>query len=178
MQASFYYFMLKDSDVKYRKGAFVLTLLLFVFIAVKEQAAFDTSSKLQVKSLISDYDKYEIELKSNLGIEAVSVSGEDVFNGICIACHNFETKIVGPPYKETLVKYEGKRDELIEFIQEDAEALGCLDEILGLKNILTDKTSAHRQLEVYNKSLKGGADHDQGLRDVVDWLIEETVRNI
>lgn len=116
LQASFYYFMLKDNDVKYRKGAFILALLLFVFIAVKEQAAFDTSSQLQVKSLISDYDKYEVEFKSKLGIEAVAVSGEDVFNGICIACHNFETKIVGPPYIETLVKYEGKRDELVEFI--------------------------------------------------------------
>ena len=116
LQASFFYFMLKDNDVKYRKGVFVLSLLIFVFIAIKEQTAFDTSSQLQVKNLIADYDNYEVELKSKLGIEAVSVNGEDVYNGICIACHNFETKIIGPPYKETLVKYEGKRDELIEFI--------------------------------------------------------------
>jgi len=77
-----------------------------------------------------------------------------------------------------VVPYAELLNELIDFIQEDAEALGCLDEILGLKDILSSKTSAHRQLDVYNKSLKAGTDHDQGLRDVVDWLIEETVRNI
>jgi carboxylate-amine ligase len=77
-----------------------------------------------------------------------------------------------------VVPYAELLNELIDFVQEDAEALGCLDEILGLRDILSNKTSAHRQLDVYYKSLKAGADHDQGLRDVVDWLIEETVRNI
>ncbi len=77
-----------------------------------------------------------------------------------------------------VVPYAELLNELIDFIQEDAEALGCLDEILGLRDILSDKTSAHRQLDVYNKSLKAGADHAQALRDVVDWLIEETARNI
>ena len=114
--ASLYYFMLRDGDLKFRRGALVLTLLLFVFISVKDQAAFDTSSQLQITNLISDYDRYESEFKAEMGIEVATVSGEDIFNGICSACHNFETKIVGPPYKETLAKYEGKREELVDFI--------------------------------------------------------------
>lgn len=77
-----------------------------------------------------------------------------------------------------VVPYQELLDELIEFIYEDAEALGCVDEILGLKNILSDTTSAHRQLLVYNKSLAEGADPDQSLKNVVDWLIEETIRHI
>jgi len=113
---SLYYFMLKDNDLKFRKGAFVLTLLLFLFISVKDQVSFDTSSQLQVKNLLVDYEQYETEFKSQMGIEVAAVSGEDIFNVICSACHNFETKIVGPPYIETLVKYEGKRDDLIDFI--------------------------------------------------------------
>ncbi len=113
---SLYYFMLKDNDLKFRKGAFVLTLLLFLFISVKDQVSFDTSSQLQVKNLIVDYEQYETEFKSQMGIQVAAVSGEDIFNVICSACHKFETKIVGPPYIETLVKYEGKRDDLVDFI--------------------------------------------------------------
>ena len=113
---SLYYFMLKDNDLKFRKGAFVLTLLLFLFISVKDQVSFDTSSQLQVKNLLLDYEQYETEFKSQMGIEVAAVSGEDIFNVICSACHKFETKIVGPPYIETLVKYEGKRDDLVDFI--------------------------------------------------------------
>ena len=113
---SLYYFMLKENDLKFRKGAFVLTLLLFLFISVKDQVSFDTSSQLQVKNLLVDYEQYETEFKSQMGIEVAAVSGEDIFNVICSACHKFETKIVGPPYIETLVKYEGKRDDLVDFI--------------------------------------------------------------
>ncbi len=110
------YYMLKESNVRYRKGAFVLTLLLFFIISIKEQSVFDTSAQFQVKNLVASYEVYENEFKSSLGVDVAKVSGKDIFNGVCSACHNFETKIVGPPYKESLVKYDGKRDELIEFI--------------------------------------------------------------
>ncbi len=69
-------------------------------------------------------------------------------------------------------------DELIEFIWEDAQALDCVDEIENLRNILIHQTSAHRQVEVYSRSLASGADNDRSLRNVVHWLIDETVNNI
>lgn len=114
--AILYYYMIKENDVKFRKGAFSLTLLLFVLMIIKSQAAFDTSGQLQEKNLLADFEKYELNFKSSMGVEVAKVSGKDIYNGVCSACHNFETKIVGPPYKETLVKYEGKREELIKFI--------------------------------------------------------------
>jgi carboxylate-amine ligase len=77
-----------------------------------------------------------------------------------------------------VVPYAELLDELIEFMAEDAEALNCQEEIQGLKDILKNGTSAHRQLEVYNQSCLKGADHDQAVVDVVDWLIEETVRDL
>ena len=51
-----------------------------------------------------------------LGISVETISGEEIFKGRCIACHSFDKKIVGPPYKETLVKYEGNIERLAEFI--------------------------------------------------------------
>lgn len=77
-----------------------------------------------------------------------------------------------------VVPYAELLDELIEFIKEDAEALDCQEEIEGLRDILAHGTSAHRQLEVYNRSSSNGADHNQAVVDVVDWLIEETVRDL
>mgnify|MGYP001441667625 FL=1 len=69
-------------------------------------------------------------------------------------------------------------EELLEFIGEDAEALDCVDEIEALRDIIANGTSAHRQLQVYEDSCSQGADHEQAVKDVVDWLVEETVRNI
>ncbi|MFP6806965.1 MAG: carboxylate-amine ligase [Pseudomonadales bacterium] len=69
-------------------------------------------------------------------------------------------------------------EEIISFVYEDAEALDCVAEIENLRNILVEGTSAHNQLLVYRKSIDDGADVEQALRDVVDWLIDETVRNI
>ena len=72
------YYMLKEGNVKYRKGAFVLSILLFFVISIKEQVAFDTSAQLQVKKLITDYTVYENEFKSSMGVDVAQVSGEDI----------------------------------------------------------------------------------------------------
>jgi len=34
----------------------------------------------------------------------------------CVACHKFDTKVVGPPYKETVPKYNGDVQQLAEYI--------------------------------------------------------------
>ncbi len=77
-----------------------------------------------------------------------------------------------------VVPYPDLLDEILEFIEEDAEALDCQDEIEGLRQILRSGTSAHRQVAVFDASLATGASHEKALCDVVDWLIEETVRGI
>jgi carboxylate-amine ligase len=73
------------------------------------------------------------------------------------------------PYAELL-------EELIELVGPDAEALGCRAEIEGLRRIIERGTSAHRQLAVYDRARKDGADEKAALRAVVDWLIAETAR--
>jgi carboxylate-amine ligase len=67
-------------------------------------------------------------------------------------------------------------EELIELVRDDAEALGCVAEIEGLRRITERGTSAHRQLAVYEQALKNGADEPTALRAVVDWLVTETAR--
>jgi glutamate---cysteine ligase / carboxylate-amine ligase len=42
--------------------------------------------------------------------------------------------------------------KLIDLVAEDAEALGCRDELEGIKDLLQIGTGAHRQLEVYERT--------------------------
>lgn len=73
-----------------------------------------------------------------------------------------------------IVPYEGLLEEIIDLISEDAEALGCKQEILHLRTIRAEGTCAHRQVATYQSALKDGQDTDQALKAVVDMLIEET----
>jgi glutamate---cysteine ligase / carboxylate-amine ligase len=69
-------------------------------------------------------------------------------------------------------------DELLDLTRDDASALDCASEILHCRTIIQRGTSAHRQLAAYNAGLAAGLPREQALRDVVDMLIEETVRGL
>ncbi|MBK8208581.1 MAG: carboxylate-amine ligase [Rhodospirillales bacterium] len=77
-----------------------------------------------------------------------------------------------------VVGCEALLDELIELTAEDASALDCEAEILHCRKIIARGTSAHRQLETYASALGRGSSSEQAVRDVVDTLIEETVREL
>ncbi len=78
--------------------------------------------------------------------------------------------------KKRIVPFAELLEELIELVRDDAEALGCVAEIEGLRSILVRGTSAHRQIAVYEAAVASGAPDEDALRAVVDWLIEETAR--
>ena len=113
--ATVFYVMIKDSSINY--STFLIVLLVFVFLSlvVKDQLAFDNSTKMQTAILVKEYDSYEKKIQEEMGV-STPISGADIYNGRCIACHNFDKKVVGPPYNSTLPKYEGKRDLLVKFI--------------------------------------------------------------
>lgn len=75
------------------------------------------------------------------------------------------------PYPELL-------EEIVEIVDEDAQALGCVAEVEHARDIVARGTSAQRQLAVYRSALEAGADTAAALRAVVDWLIEETVAGV
>ncbi|MBY4891712.1 carboxylate-amine ligase [Rhodobacteraceae bacterium N5(2021)] len=63
-------------------------------------------------------------------------------------------------------------EELIELTAEDAEALGCVDEVQRLR-VLATETSADRQRKVYAGTRAAGGSHDAAMRSVVEHLIDE-----
>ncbi|RMA42193.1 carboxylate-amine ligase [Rhodophyticola porphyridii] len=75
--------------------------------------------------------------------------------------------------RRALVPMNELLDEIIELVQEDADALGCLAEVEGARNILRDGTSSERQRGVYDGARVAERDHDEAMRDVVRHLIEE-----
>ena len=77
-----------------------------------------------------------------------------------------------------VIDYPALLAEIVEFVEEDAVQLGCTQEIENLGQILQQGTSAHNQVAIYNRALAGGASEDEALRQVVDWLIELTVKDI
>lgn len=72
--------------------------------------------------------------------------------------------------RDTEVPFASAMDQLIHLVSDAAIELGTHDEIEQIRRIVSDGTSAQRQLEVYEAS------HDP--REVVDWLLGETQRDI
>jgi carboxylate-amine ligase len=77
-----------------------------------------------------------------------------------------------------IVAYSELLLELLDIVAEDAEILGCVEELEHTKTILERGTSAHRQTAVYDAAVADGASEQEALHRVVDWLIEETVADV
>jgi len=77
-----------------------------------------------------------------------------------------------------IVPYAELLDEILNLIEPDARNFGCAAEAAHAREILARGTSAHRQIAVFDAALASGADREQSLCTVVDWLIAETVRGV
>lgn len=80
--------------------------------------------------------------------------------------------------KGTVVPFEQLLNELLCLVAEDAEALGCTEEVNSLQHILQRGTSAHRQLKKYELECAGGASNEDALKAVVDTLIKDTAKGL
>jgi len=74
-----------------------------------------------------------------------------------------------------VVPFPDLLEELIEWVAEDAQALGCWEEVCHAREILRRGSSACRQLETYMAETSKGARKRDALKVVVDKLVEETV---
>ena len=63
-------------------------------------------------------------------------------------------------------------DRLLDLIAEDADALGCTAETEHARTILSQGTSAERQIAVFEGTKSGDTSNRQALDAVVDWLAQ------
>jgi len=112
-----FYIMYKGSKTHLGGSTVLVFLILASAIIYKDQLALDTTSEMQIHNLNKEYQLFASKVKEEAGIkEVVVISGEDIFNAKCIACHRYDTKLVGPAYNNVLPKYEGKIEDLVAFI--------------------------------------------------------------
>lgn len=77
-----------------------------------------------------------------------------------------------------LVPFKDLLDELIERTQPDQALLNCVEEVEATRDILSRGSSSHIQRRIYGEALQNGASKEEALNSVVDWLIDETVRDL
>jgi len=80
--------------------------------------------------------------------------------------------------KGRVVPFEELLDELLNLVAEDAEALGCEEEVADVRNILSRGTSAHRQLKAYELAQAAGSSEENCLNAVVDTLVADTAEGL
>jgi len=64
--------------------------------------------------------------------------------------------------------------ELLDLVWEDAELLGCSEELATAQMILRTGTSADGQLAVYEERIAASATAEEAIRAVVSWLADRT----
>ncbi len=69
-------------------------------------------------------------------------------------------------------------EEIIGLVEEDADALGCLNEVYHARKILERGTSADRQMAVYEAAKSSGSGNKDALCQVVDNVLKETIEGV
>jgi len=67
-------------------------------------------------------------------------------------------------------------EQVIAQVQDDAEALGCADELTHCRAIVGEGTSADAQLAVFEAAQGRSDNRGDALRAVTDWIAEATLR--
>lgn len=112
----FLYVMVRYNKSEYITQSFIMIIIVFALLIVKEQTAFGVSNKKQIAELDETYTQKHREMLAAVGRGGVEVNGEEIYKGRCMACHQFDEKLVGPPHKEVLPKYIDNEEALVEFI--------------------------------------------------------------
>lgn len=100
----------------YPAFAFASVVLGTVLFVVKDQVALQNATQVHAAVMAHAFAKEAEALRTSLGIAAKQLTGEDIFNAKCSACHAIDQKKVGPAYASVLPKYEGKKPELVAYI--------------------------------------------------------------
>lgn len=109
------YSNLKENNYNATTVAFYIFIAIFGLFIFKEQSYFGIASKDHIHLLSEKYEKVQVELAS-ARVETADVNGMEVYKKKCAACHQFDEKLVGPPHKQVLIKYQSNKDALTKFI--------------------------------------------------------------
>ncbi len=96
--------------------AFAAFSLALVAIFTKDQVAIGNATADRAASLAIAAERDVDALRAKMGVPAAAMTGQEIFDAKCSACHMFDQKKIGPPYREVIPKYEGKKTMLMAFV--------------------------------------------------------------
>jgi len=111
-----YYQLLKTSASGLTAGIFFTVFVLLSILIVKDQLVLGNAIKPHLSSVVFvKAEELSKEREANL-TTTTGIDAEKIFNEKCSACHKFDVKVVGPPYNETVPKYNGDIKKLAGYI--------------------------------------------------------------
>jgi cytochrome c len=116
LAAHFLYAYSRDTRPSYAAYAFYTLACAFVLNAFNDHVAISNATRSQAVILAALHEKETEALKVKLGVGAPALTGQDIYNGKCSACHLFDQKKIGPAYRDVIPKYAGKKNELMAFV--------------------------------------------------------------
>jgi len=121
LSAHFIYGYYKTQQTVALTVGFAMFLFATGMLVIGDSLVVGTATRSQVAVLANSHEKSIEELKATLGVTMVTFTGEGIYNSRCESCHLFDRKKVGPPYYETIPKYQGKKADLVSFILHPAK---------------------------------------------------------
>lgn len=113
--------MLQGAQTRLGTQAFVIFIIAFFIMILNSSIARENALQEHNQFLALESQAMLAKIIPERAIEEGGgimdyARGESVFKRVCASCHQFEKKIVGPPYVAVLPKYENDIQQLIAFI--------------------------------------------------------------
>ena len=112
---------LRAGATRFASAAFVVFLVVFVLVSVVDQRAMSNANAEHKTGLVLEAKRIEGERQAELEALAAGTHGagrgEEIFKTQCMACHRFDSRLVGPPLQEVLPKYKDDLESLKVYVK-------------------------------------------------------------
>jgi cytochrome c len=99
---------------------FVLILIVVSLMGTMRHIVRENALKEPKKIMANKTEVYRTKLASFMKTYSptgeIKITGEIIFQEVCMACHAINKKVVGPPMEYAIDKYKNTRDEMIKFV--------------------------------------------------------------
>ncbi|GAB4324567.1 MAG: hypothetical protein Kow0059_20250 [Candidatus Sumerlaeia bacterium] len=112
------YRILREASRPAMPTALVSFLIVLFFFILNDQLGRESANRALRNKQNDIYTaiRMEEEAKWEVAVTIDLAVGQETFKNVCSTCHAFDKKVVGPPYRETLPKYENDFKSLMGFI--------------------------------------------------------------
>ncbi len=103
---------LRSGRARFGATTFTLFMIEFILAGSFDVRAMTNANREHVRTIEQAAEKAamerEVELEQAMAAASGKNIGEETFNKVCMQCHRFEEKLVGPPLKSVLGKYNAE----------------------------------------------------------------------